>query len=123
MGTIRSNKNPGVIIQEEHSDSARALRGTECGFTIGNNVKTGTIGIHPDITTAVFVGKNRHLYVMNRNVAIQYIAIGDASVGAPTGTNGVPIMTSIGQPLVICTGENEYIRGSHADIHVTEIED
>jgi len=122
-GTIRSNKNPGVVIQEQHSDSSRALRTVEHGITIGTNISSKAVGIHDDISAATLVGANRHLLLTNRNAAVQYVTFGAVGVGAATAANGIPLLSIINTQTIVCTGENEYVRASHADVHCVEIED
>ena len=111
MGTIRSNRNPGVITQLEHSNSARVARATHCGFVNGT--------LNNTVAAEVLIGANKHILASNRNAAVQYIAFGGSTIVVTNGTNGVPILP--GQTLRLCSGTAEYVKATHADVHVTEI--
>ena len=122
MGIIKNNRNPGVITQEEHSDSARVGREVEYGFVIGTNLGSKATGVHDDIfTAAVFIGANRHVLCTNRDVAIQWVTFGAVGVGVATNLIGVPIFPN--DQVRLCSGTSEYIRSSDADVHCVEIED
>lgn len=121
-GKVKTNRNPGVIAQLEHADSADAHRELEAGLVIGANKQSGNPGVHNDISSAVFVGEDRHLLVTNRNATtFQYVTFGDSGVSAGSATNGVPIPPN--NNIRVCSGPNEYVRGSSTDLHVVEIED
>lgn len=120
MAGLKKNSNPGVIIQKEHSDSAGNHRVAEHGFVVGVNAVSGQDGIHDDISTATFVGENRHLLLTNTSGAVIYVKFGDSSVAVPTAADGVPLLA--GSQLRLCSGENTYIRSSAA-LHCVEIED
>lgn len=113
MGTIRSNKNPGIIIQEQHSNSARVKRETEHGFVNGD--------LNDTVAAETLIGANKHVLISNRNAAVQYIAFGGAAIVVTNGTNGTPILA--GQSIRLCSGSDEYVKATHADVHICEIED
>jgi len=117
----QNNRNPGVIAQLQHSDSARGSRETEHGFVIGTNIGTKLAGVHDDVSAATLIGANRHVLCSNRNAAFQYVTFGASGVAAASNANGVPIPPS-GQ-VRLCSGTSEYIRSSDADVHCVEIED
>lgn len=119
-GTIRKNSNPGVISQREHSDSSFTRRVAEHGFVIGTNKQTGDVGIHVDISSAIFVGEQRHLLLTNDTAAVIYVKFGDSSVSIPAAVDGVPVLPN--SQLRLCSGDSSYVRSSAA-LHCVEIED
>lgn len=120
MAGLKKNSNPGVIAQKEHSDSAGVHRVAEHGIVIGTSSLTGDIGIYADISSATFVGVNRHILLTNTSGAVVYVKFGDSAVAAPTAADGVPVLA--GAQLRLCSGLEEYVRSSAA-LHCVEIED
>lgn len=119
---LKNTKAKGVIDNTEHSHSSLAKRTTEVGIVIGKNILTQADGIEEDISTAVLIGKNRHVLITNTSSSVlYYVGFGASNVSAPDNTSGIPIPPYA--QIRLCSGVHEYIRASNAAIHCVEIED
>lgn len=118
--TVKNVTSPSVIVQNAYSEDSKALRVIEHGITFGNNKQDGTVGIHSDISTAVFIGEDRHVHITNTSNATVFVTFGAAAVGAPDEDSGIPVLAN--STIRLCSGSNEYIRSS-AKVHCIEIAD
>ena len=106
---IRKVKGVHTIPQDEHVDVSNSKRVISGGLIAE--------AIHSTVATAVLVGEEKHLLVTNiDSTTVYYITVGASSIAAPGATTGIPVPPN--SQLVICTGQNEYVRSNHASLHV-----
>lgn len=112
--------SPSVIVQKTYASEAETLKVTEHGIVFGKNKQDGTVGIHSDVSTATWIGKNTHVLLTNVSSSAIFVTFGAAAVATPDEDSGVPVLA--GSTLILCSGDQEYIRSS-AKIHCLELAD
>lgn len=118
----KTTTSPSDILQKEFSYASDSKRVVEHGIVIGENIATGNAGIDADITTALLIGKHRHVLITNLSSdTVYYVTFGDSSVATASASNGIPILPF--SQVRLCSGENEYIRANNSNIHCVEIAD
>ena len=79
--------------------------------------------VHNNITTATYVGTNRHLLITNTAAPVAHVGLGAAGMGVPVATTGIPLVGATGSKLMLCTGDNEYVRADLAAVHCVVLAD